>query len=53
MDSLVSIGYDSENLGQIGKKGIAHMCARCHLMPKDDFVWFWARDSSRKGTGRT
>ena len=31
---------------------VTHLCTACHNMPKDDIVWFLARNSSHRSTGR-
>ena len=31
---------------------MTHMCTLCHLMPKDDFMCFLAKDTGHKSTGR-
>ena len=36
----------------MGACTVAHMCTACHLMPKDDIVWFLARNDSGRSTVR-
>ena len=55
IERWTNVGYAREVRGQAGKKGpftMSYMCTACQLMPKDDFVWFLARNNGHGGTGR-
>ena len=50
-----SVSYARQVGGQAGRKGaftMAHMCTLCQLMPKDDLMWYLAKDKGHKGIGR-
>ena len=55
LERWTSVSYARQVWGQACRKGaftMTHMCTLCHLMPKDDFMWYLAKDTGHKGIGR-
>ena len=55
LERWTSVSYARQVWGQACRKEVftmTHMCTLCHLMPKDDFMWYLAKDTGHKGIGR-